>query len=175
MEFNKTSIMALRPQSDDAHDLTRWLEKGAFEAIREKYLERLVLVIFEGDPRGSEANVIEEHSFRVCYPANSSGKAELEHTGQDTKQGQVSSRAVGKGTKDAVKKECVASPFRYPRSLARSLRAAAKTRAARRCAQDDGLHPHAHHSHADDVAAAGHPLRLDAPALQQHRAGGVRA
>lgn len=119
MEFNKTSIMALRPQSDDAHDLTRWLEKGAFEAIKEKYLERLVLVIFEGDPRGSEASVIEEHSFRVCYPEKSSGTAVLEHMGQDLQQGTVSKRCVGQGTKDAVKKECAAAlPLAaWPRSL----------------------------------------------------------
>ena len=105
MEFNKTSIMALRPRCADAQDLTHWLEKGAFDAIRLKYLERLVLVVFEGDPSGSDAKVIEEHSFRVIYPENPGNKVELEHIGQDLKQGTKSKRAVGKGTKDAVKKE----------------------------------------------------------------------
>jgi hypothetical protein len=109
MEFNGTSIMALSPASGEANELTSWLEKGAFEAIKQKYLERLVLVIFEGDPNGKDATVIEEHSFSVRYPEESdcSGKHALELHSKDLTRGKKAKEQDLPGSKSAVKKECV--------------------------------------------------------------------
>ena len=106
MEFNGTSIMALRPKSADASDLTTWLEMGAFDAIKRKYLERLTLVIFEGDPNGPDATVLEEHSFNVSYP-----EGDGEHTLE------LESRDQSRSTKSAVKKECALTTFAFCSAL----------------------------------------------------------
>lgn len=106
MEFNGTSIMALRPKSADASDLTTWLEMGAFDAIKQKYLERLVLVIFDGDPSGADAAVLEEHSFSVRYPENDDGGHTLELVSRDHKRGTKTKEKDVPGSKSAVKKEC---------------------------------------------------------------------
>ena len=105
MEFNGTSIMALRPTSADASDLTTWLEMGAFDAIKRKYLERLVLVIFEGDP--NEPTILEEHSFSVTYPESDGNEGpQLELVSRDHSRGTKTTQDVP-GSKSAVKKECV--------------------------------------------------------------------
>ena len=107
MEFNGTSIMALRPKSADAIDLTTWLEMGAFDAIKQKYLERLVLVIFDGDPSGADAAVLEEHSFSIRYPeSEDNGGHTLELVSRDHKRGTKTKEKDLPGSKSAVKKEC---------------------------------------------------------------------
>ena len=109
MEFNGTSIMALRPKSADASDLTTWLEMGAFDAIKRKYLERLVLVIFEGDPNGADATILEEHSFSVTYPECGNGEHQLELVSRDHAHGTKTKQKDVPGSKSAVKKECVSA------------------------------------------------------------------
>lgn len=104
IEFNGTSIMALRPKSADASELTTWLEMGAFDAIKRKYLDRLVLVIFEGDPNGPEASVLEEHSFTVSYPEGD-GEHTLELVSRDRSRGTKTKQKDVPGSKSAVKKE----------------------------------------------------------------------
>ncbi len=107
IEFNGTSIMALRPKSADASELTTWLEMGAFDAIKRKYLERLVLVIFEGDPNGPDATVLEEHSFTVSYPeGGGDGEHTLELESRDQSRGTKTKQKDVPGSKSAVKKEC---------------------------------------------------------------------
>lgn len=106
MEFNNCSIMALRPKSEDANELTTWLEKGAFDAIKLKYLERLVLVIFEGDPAGADAAVLEEHSFSVRYPhGDSTAPHTIAVVSKDHSGGKKTKQKDLPGSKSAVKKE----------------------------------------------------------------------
>jgi hypothetical protein len=107
IEFNGVSIMALRPKSADASDLATWIEIGA-DAITRKYLERLVLVIFEGDPNSADATILEEHSFSVtCPESDDNGEHQLELVSRSHSHGTKTEQKGVPGSKSAVKKECV--------------------------------------------------------------------
>ena len=51
-------------------NLRSWIEKGVFEAMEKKFLERLEFVIYE--IQNGEREILETYSFNLTYPDETS-------------------------------------------------------------------------------------------------------
>jgi hypothetical protein len=69
IKFNNQPLKTIKGREDsDAKELINWLEDGAFEALRYRYLEKMSLCIFDAPPSQPDAVMLEDHSFAVIYP-----------------------------------------------------------------------------------------------------------
>ena len=55
----------LQVLNEDAFQLTQWLEKGVFEALKQKYMKTLSFQILQGDE--SNPKLLEAYTFEVAY------------------------------------------------------------------------------------------------------------
>ena len=71
--YGGVNIEVLRPMdsnggviSDGALRVHEWLEKGAFKALDQNYLEKVTFNILDAHPSDPEARILESYSFRVA-------------------------------------------------------------------------------------------------------------
>ncbi|KAK8792003.1 hypothetical protein WA158_005380 [Blastocystis sp. Blastoise] len=64
--------------SNEAWNLTRWLEEGVFEALEKKYLRGMIFAIYDLPIEDENTSLLEAYYYKITYPSD--GNVSLEYT-----------------------------------------------------------------------------------------------